>query len=333
MADTQKYRVKGHLGPVDTFFDSPSKPVIKIASAPAHVPTSTVPHHSRINQQHTPSLNHNRVLVHSTIGSISSSLAIVPSSPSPIVQPSSFSNAFETPFPTFLPGVVYTGDQQARKDQDTKFREDSSQQQHHKMQHHINWFYPLLAVLGVLALLTLAIYFYVEKKRRRASIAPHRHIKWNPDENNSSIPRYPSWSSYSATTVIDKSVKINAPPPVYTSKEEKRLTSDTLVEPASVAMLKTQYSPQLAFSPSLVAGEFPQQQQQESFPTELQQANKLGISPSNTLIDNASIISDKNQQRPRIEIYEPQVNLPDDDDTHHLALTVSLSNIHEKEKE
>ncbi|KAI8879148.1 hypothetical protein K501DRAFT_152579, partial [Backusella circina FSU 941] len=103
-----------------------------------------------------------------------------------------------------------------------------------------------------------------------------------------------------------------------TTKEEKRLTSDTLVEPASVAMLKTQYSPQLAFSPSLVAGEFPQQQQQESFPTELQQANKLGISPSNTLIDNASIISDKaQQQRPRIEIYEPQINLPEDYDAHH----------------
>ncbi|KAI8984306.1 hypothetical protein BDF20DRAFT_799975, partial [Mycotypha africana] len=64
------------------------------------------------------------------------------------------------------------------------------------------------------------------------------------------------------------------------SVREKRLTADTLVDETSSLMLKKQYSPQLAFSPSLSAdgGMLAVQQQQQS---------DLSISPSNTLIDNA----------------------------------------------
>ncbi|KAI8645984.1 hypothetical protein BD408DRAFT_337620 [Parasitella parasitica] len=113
------------------------------------------------------------------------------------------------------------------------------------------------------------------------------------------------------------------PPPAYTttitSKREKRLTADTLVDEHSLSMLKSQYSPQLAFSPSLVAGEFQQQLDHPPLPNT---TNNQQISPSNTLIDNAGVLSDEkqanyysydSQQRVRIEMYDPQVNLHDTD--------------------
>ncbi|KAI9246626.1 hypothetical protein EDC94DRAFT_502083, partial [Helicostylum pulchrum] len=103
-----------------------------------------------------------------------------------------------------------------------------------------------------------------------------------------------------------------------TSIRQKRMTADTLVDENNISMLlKNQYAPQLAFSPSLVAGEFQQQQQLEERPP------LPTISPSNTLIDNAGVLSGTSQpkvqvyhysfdQRPKkIEIYEPQVNLHD----------------------
>ncbi|KAI7888221.1 uncharacterized protein EV154DRAFT_426006 [Mucor mucedo] len=113
----------------------------------------------------------------------------------------------------------------------------------------------------------------------------------------------------------------SVPPPAYTSIRQKRMTADTLVDDRHVAMmLKNQYSPQLAFSPSLVAGEFQQQQLEERPPLPT-------LSPSNTLIDNAGVLSSSDakptavesenyhysfDQRPKkIEIYEPQVNLQD----------------------
>ncbi|KAI9358987.1 hypothetical protein BD770DRAFT_303369, partial [Pilaira anomala] len=105
-----------------------------------------------------------------------------------------------------------------------------------------------------------------------------------------------------------------------TSIRQKRMTADTLVDENNISiLLKSQYAPQLAFSPSLVAGEFQLQQQLQNedrppLPT-------ATISPSNTLIDNAGVLSSSQKvehyhysfdQRPkRIEIYEPQVNLDD----------------------
>ncbi|KAF1807355.1 hypothetical protein FB192DRAFT_1247076, partial [Mucor lusitanicus] len=135
------------------------------------------------------------------------------------------------------------------------------------------------------------------------------------------------------------------PPPAYsmttakTPVQQKRLTADTLVDEPSLSMLKSQYSPQLAFSPSLVAGEFQQQLDHPPLP------NTATLSPSNTLIDNAGVLSnDKNQnyyshdsqqQRIKIEMYDPQVNLhggeDDEDDGFGAPYNKSYPN-HQEEK-
>ncbi|KAI8095089.1 uncharacterized protein B0P05DRAFT_443208, partial [Gilbertella persicaria] len=71
---------------------------------------------------------------------------------------------------------------------------------------------------------------------------------------------------------------------------EKRFTADTLVAEPTWELLKKQYSPQLAMSPSLIESDV---YQSHAF-----------ISPSDTLIDHAD------SKLPRkIELYDPQVNL------------------------
>ncbi|KAK4517343.1 Plasma membrane ATPase [Mucor velutinosus] len=201
------------------------------------------------------------------------------------------------------------------------------------------WLAPLLGVSGAMGVIIVAIIFFVRRRRYKLS---SRSVVPNGHRN----PRYPkpitankhsSWASLStintcagvgagtATTMSGEektSVHMLQPPPAYsmtttgkTPVRQKRLTADTLVDKPSLSMLKLQYSPQLAFSPSLVAGEFQQQLNHPPLP------NTGALSPSNTLIDNAGVLSneknqnyytcDTQQQRIKIEMYDPQVNLND----------------------
>lgn len=120
-----------------------------------------------------------------------------------------------------------------------------------------------------------------------------------------------SWSSLN-------SIEQGPPPPVYTPVatptpvKEKRLTADTLVDPSSfsMTMLKSQYSPQLALSPSLVAGELHHHQQEEMIPpvpNHYHHHNNTILSPSNTLIDPSDWM---NQEK--VETYDPQLKLDKD---------------------
>ncbi|KAI9257408.1 hypothetical protein BY458DRAFT_518851 [Sporodiniella umbellata] len=103
------------------------------------------------------------------------------------------------------------------------------------------------------------------------------------------------------------------PPPVYTAmamptpaKKEKRWTEQSnLVD----SMLKSQYSPQLAFSPSLVAGEFKQDVAPPVPPV------PTLLSPSHTLVNPISHFDGKSQ----FDTYQPQLQQKEDEeeqDTH-----------------
>ncbi|CAO3681607.1 hypothetical protein G6F70_001768 [Rhizopus microsporus] len=120
-----------------------------------------------------------------------------------------------------------------------------------------------------------------------------------------------SWSSLN-------SIEQGPPPPVYTSVatptpvKEKRLTADTLVDPSSfsMSMLKSQYSPQLALSPSLVAEELHHHQQEKTIPpvpNHHHHHHNTILSPSNTLIDPSAWM---NQEK--VETYDPQLKLDKD---------------------
>lgn len=210
----------------------------------------------------------------------------------------------------------------------------------------ICWIAPLLGVLGTLGVVAVAIIYLIGRNKKKNAIYVHNEsLNISRKYDHSPPPATPeaakvlpnSYQSWASLSTINTSAANNEqekknsiihqeqhilPPPAYTSIRQKRMTADTLVDDKHIAMmLKNQYSPQLAFSPSLVAGEFQQQQLEERPPLPT-------ISPSNTLIDNAAILSDikplqqiKSEkyhysfdQRPKkIEIYEPQVNLHDDD--------------------
>lgn len=210
------------------------------------------------------------------------------------------------------------------------------------------WIAPLLGVLGTVGVVAIAIIYLIGRNKKKNAIYVHDdslNLSRGYDDQHPTVPKtpeaakilpnsYQSWASLSTintsaannndgekNNIIHHAQEHSLPPPAYTSIRQKRMTADTLVDDNHVAMmLQNQYSPQLAFSPSLVAGEFQQQQQQlveerPPLPT---------LSPSNTLIDNAGALSSTNDvksenyhysfdQRPkRIEIYEPQVNLQDD---------------------
>ncbi|CAO3634534.1 unnamed protein product [Mucor fragilis] len=202
---------------------------------------------------------------------------------------------------------------------------------------NVPWLVPLLGVIGGMGVMIIAIIYFIRRRRYKLS---SRSVVSNDHRN----PHYPkpitankhsSWASLSTintstavgtgaavTTMSGEekaSIHMLQPPPAYsmtttkTPVQQKRLTADTLVDEPSLSMLKSQYSPQLAFSPSLVAGEFQQQLEHPPLP------NTTTLSPSNTLIDNAGVLSneknqnyyshDAQQQRIKIEMYDPQVNL------------------------
>lgn len=197
------------------------------------------------------------------------------------------------------------------------------------------WLAPLLGIFGSMGIIIVAIIYFVRRRRNKLSsrsVVPND--RRNPHYSNPiAANKHSSWASLStintsaaaataatAATMSEeekKSIHMLQPPPAYsttitkTPVRQKRLTADTLVDEPSLSMLKSQYSPQLAFSPSLVAGEFQQQLDHPPLP------NITTISPSNTLIDNAGVLSnEKNEnlyshERIKIEMYDPQVNLHD----------------------
>lgn len=198
---------------------------------------------------------------------------------------------------------------------------------------NVPWLAPLLGVLGTMGVIITAIIFFV--RRRRYKLEPKVSVYDDPSSRRNqrhkpiTANKYTSWASLSTINTSDpnmleeekKSMHMLQPPPAYSSTttvRQKRLTADTLVDEPSFSMLKSQYSPQLAFSPSLVAGEFQQQLEHPPLPTT---NNNQQISPSNTLIDNAGVLSNEkndnyysydaqqHQQRIKIEMYDPQVNL------------------------
>lgn len=203
----------------------------------------------------------------------------------------------------------------------------------------LTWLTPLLGALGALGVIAIvaAIVFFCYRRRNKEEVAMlQRQCRQQQQFHtfNSSYQQrtltnsFQSWNSCS-TIRNDENRKrashIFSPVAVTDSNncitKQKRWTADTLVEEPSLAMLKNQYSPQLAFSPSLFADEL-QQQQHLSVP---ETAFSL-VSPSNTLIDNDGVLSstdldqkksyfhhlERKDHRPRIEMYEPQVNLHED---------------------
>ncbi|GAN02548.1 hypothetical protein MAM1_0024d01992 [Mucor ambiguus] len=228
---------------------------------------------------------------------------------------------------------------------------------------NVSWLAPLLGVFGAMGVIFIAIIYFVRRRRYKSSsrsVVPNDHC--NPRcPKRIAANKHSSWASLSTintsagagavTTVSGEektSIHMLQPPPAYsmttkkTPVQQKRLTADTLVDEPSLSMLKSQYSPQLAFSPSLVAGEFQQQLDHPPLP------NTTTLSPSNTLIDNAGALSneknqnyyshDAQQQRIKIEMYDPQVNLhntgmdgEDDDDGFEAPYKKSYPN-HQEEK-
>lgn len=202
----------------------------------------------------------------------------------------------------------------------------------------IPWLAPLLGVLGTLGLVGIIILYLIgrKKKKRNNRSENSRVNQFMNNNSNNNVPEqqlsnsYQSWASLSTInmTAANEEKQIAQtqekqqhvpPPPAYTSVKQKRLTADTLVDENSVSlMLKNQYSPQLAFSPSLVAGDF----QQQRLDDVVEKPPLPNISPSNTLIDNAGIIDNASKtesyhysfdHRPKkIEMYDPQVNLQTD---------------------
>ncbi|GAA5815237.1 hypothetical protein MFLAVUS_008743 [Mucor flavus] len=216
------------------------------------------------------------------------------------------------------------------------------------------WLAPLLGVLGTLGVVAIGIIYLIGRNRKKKSNATFsdetndrsmaRHF---PKQHLQAMPNtYQSWASLSTINTSaennqeKKKIIIHQqehvpPPPAYTSIRQKRMTADTLVDENNTSMLlKNQYAPQLAFSPSLVAGEFQQQQQLEERPP------LPTISPSNTLIDNAGVLSGTTQPKlqdynysfdqrsKKIEMYEPQVNLHDGENP---FIPYSYSNDEDKE--
>jgi hypothetical protein len=198
---------------------------------------------------------------------------------------------------------------------------------------NVSWLAPLFGVLGTMGVIITAVIFFVRRRRYKLASKALVHDDNSSCRNQPHKPittnKYTSWASLStintsAPNMLEeekKSAHLLQPPPAYSSTttvRQKRLTADTLVNEPSLSMLKLQYSPQLAFSPSLVAGEFQQQLNHPPLPTA---NNNQQISPSNTLIDNAGVLSNEkngnhysfnaqqHQQRIKIEMYDPQVNL------------------------
>lgn len=146
----------------------------------------------------------------------------------------------------------------------------------------------LIGGLAGLILLCLGAVFFIYKRARGAS---YRRRMQNDDD----WPTAPS--------------SIREPPPAYytTPKGMKRLTADTLVDSTynnrsslSSSLMasanKQQYAPQLAYSPSFAS--FARRHEDD------------GVSPSNTLIDNAGYLThtskddEKGSQR---RTYQPQL--------------------------
>lgn len=248
--------------------------------APAFSATKTIKSfssHSTIKSAHSVTTTVARTKSNSF--SPTSSVAVVVSKTPPLIH--------EEGHPTIFPKNHYQEfHESARKDQQV-------------------WLAPLLGILGLLGVIGIAALFCLCKRRRR------RRRYCSNDQVKTLPASHKSWASISTiqTSMFEgEKDKIPQPPPAYYQpKAQKRLTADTLVEEPSVLMLKNQYSPQLAFSPSLIAGEFQQQQQQEEKPPLPHM-----VSPSNTLIDNAGVLNEEKDGRRRIEIYDPQVNLQHD---------------------
>lgn len=250
---------------------------------------------------------------------------------SPVISPTLLLNS---PIPTRLPPLLVN---------DPSFHDKTPMSRSHA--DGTCWVAPLLGVLGTVGVVAIAIIYLIGRNKKKNAIYVHdESLNLSRGYDQSPPPAKPeaakvlpnSYQSWASLSTINTSAANNdqekkniihqehsLPPPAYTSIRQKRMTADTLVDDKHIAMmLKNQYSPQLAFSPSLVAGEFQQQQLEEERPP------LPTISPSNTLIDNAGVLSctakpierTKSEkyhysfdQRPKkIEIYEPQVNLHDD---------------------
>lgn len=265
---------------------------------------------------------------------------------------SSISSASSSSTPSFInskmsPPLINAVDSSLFNDKTSTDRENAND---------LPWLAPLLGVLGTLGVIAIALLYLIGRNRKKKASVAVTMINDDEDADNTRgestftggrLPNiYKSWASFSTfnTSAVDLApekkstfhhdnlLSPSTPPPAYyhTTKQQKRLTADTLVDHednSSMIMLKSQYSPQLAFSPSLVAGEF--QQQQEDRPPLPFINNCSTLSPSNTLIDNAGVLlqeeedskdshywcasissaHDPNKKKKRIEMYEPQVNL------------------------
>ncbi|KAI9474006.1 MAG: hypothetical protein EXX96DRAFT_580194 [Benjaminiella poitrasii] len=177
----------------------------------------------------------------------------------------------------------------------------------------VPWLAPTLSILAALGVMAIAVFFFVLGRRK---INTRRGTELRNKKHE-------SWGSVSTirTSVIEegnneKSFSHGFPPPAYyTATKQKRLTADTLVgdeNEDTMYMLKKQYAPQLASSPTFGAGEFEKQEEELSPLRPVHYSLRLASSNSTLVHIPSSGDSQKSglDSRPkRIEMYDPQVNL------------------------
>ncbi|KAI7907663.1 uncharacterized protein BX663DRAFT_491613 [Cokeromyces recurvatus] len=175
------------------------------------------------------------------------------------------------------------------------------------------WLIPVLTVFSLLGVILIAICFFFLGRRKL--------ITTRQEKDKRKQQHHESWASASTIQIIaeDEKSTIQQLPPThdyYTSIiKQKRLTAETLVdeeqEESWMSMLKKQYAPQLALSPAFSADEF--QKETYYYPSLISQnggwMNILSTTTTDTELLSSSTKNNNNNSRPKIEIYDPQVNL------------------------
>lgn len=160
---------------------------------------------------------------------------------------------------------------------------------------------PLLGAIAGLGLLAFFMMYCIRQMNKPKMTYPYYR---RPDPKTICYVKDPEPAMLAAY------VSATTPTPV----KEKRLTSDTLVGSWSSAAFKSQYSPQLALSPSLFAGQIKEDCTQPTLKPE------PTLSPSNTLIDKSDwvLCSSLDNHQTKLNIYEPQLFYDDrDNDGRH----------------
>ncbi|KAI7866432.1 hypothetical protein BDF14DRAFT_1882585 [Spinellus fusiger] len=120
---------------------------------------------------------------------------------------------------------------------------------------------PILGVFVAIILLG-GLFGYFFLRRHNAAKAGSRALQFQETNRSKTRRGWGTSLTYSWSTLGSSSSTYSAgiPPPVYTPKDTRQMTADTLVEPPpfrnNSLSSKKQYTPQLTFSPSTMADRF-----------------------------------------------------------------------------